>query len=270
MTLEYRKFEMRAYVQQSMPGDPNYMNLEISANSFWERGYEIVRFEYSQLTDGEIDKGLFSHPEDTLLAGGVLTVKEALHRGGYSVPKILDLPESLRKWIGREFWKSTLGDIRELVSQDSSILPVHVKPFEHNKRFKGMVIGEFKDLIRSSALEDDFEVLVQEKVSFVSEWRGYVLRNRIVNVSHYAGDPLVFPDAGKIKEAFADFVDRPISCSMDWGITETGETLLVEVNDGYALGNYGIPGHFYTAMIESRWRELIGLDDNFVGEKLEP
>ena len=59
---------------------------------------------------------------------------------------------------------------------------------------------------------------------------------------------------------------------MDWGVTDTGQTLLVEVNDGFALGNYGFAlgnygtkGYHYTAMIECRWRELMGLSDNGVG-----
>ena len=52
---------------------------------------------------------------------------------------------------------------------------------------------------------------------------------------------------------------------MDWGVTVDGRTLLVEVNDGYALGNYGVRGHQYTAVIECRWRELMGLDDSGVG-----
>lgn len=54
---------------------------------------------------------------------------------------------------------------------------------------------------------------------------------------------------------------------MDWGVTEDGRTLLVEVNDGFALGNYGVRLFEYTAMIEARWRQLMGLSDNGVGEK---
>ena len=48
---------------------------------------------------------------------------------------------------------------------------------------------------------------------------------------------------------------------MDWGVTSQGDTQLVEVNDGFALGNYGLSGGVYTAMIEARWRELMGLRD---------
>jgi hypothetical protein len=61
------------------------------------------------------------------------------------------------------------------------------------------------------------------------------------------------------------FSDKPIAFGMDWGITASGQTLLVEVNDGYALSNYGLDGMPFTAMIEARWRQLMMLSDNGIG-----
>lgn len=52
---------------------------------------------------------------------------------------------------------------------------------------------------------------------------------------------------------------------MDWGITAKGETVLIEVNDAVALGNYGLEGRLHTAMIEARWRQLMSLPDNGIG-----
>ena len=75
-----------------------------------------------------------------------------------------------------------------------------------------------------------------------------------------------FPNAQTMQLALEKFSDCPIGCGMDWGITSSGETLLVEVNDGFSLGNYGVRGYEYTALIEARWRELMGLPDNGVGE----
>ena len=93
-----------------------------------------------------------------------------------------------------------------------------------------------------------------------------ILRNKILNVANYKGDPLRFPDVATVQSAIEAFSERPIAFGMDWGITAAGQTLLVEVNDGYALGNIGLSGMPYTAMIEARWRELMGLPDNGVGD----
>ena len=87
----------------------------------------------------------------------------------------------------------------------------------------------------------------------------------MLNVSHYKGDPMVFPDVTTIKDAIQAFADAPIGYGMDWAVTADGRTILVEVNDGFALGNYGVRGHHYTALIECRWRQLMGLPDNGVG-----
>ena len=117
-----------------------------------------------------------------------------------------------------------------------------------------------------NCLPDDTEVLAQQRIEFISEWRVSVLRNKILNVANYKGAPLRFPDVTTVQAAIEAFTERPIAFAMDWGITAAGQTMLVEVNDGYAMGNYGLSGMPYTAMIEARWRELMGLPDNGVGD----
>jgi hypothetical protein len=135
----------------------------------------------------------------------------------------------------------------------------------HSKLFKGVVVYGLRDLIASASLPDNTPVLAQQKVEFVSEWRVSVLRDKILKVAHYRGNPLLFPDVSSIQSAVESFSDRPIAFGMDWGITASGQTLLVEVNDGYSLSNFGLEGMPFTAMIEARWRELMGLEDNGVG-----
>ncbi len=256
---------MRAYVQQGQKGDPNYLNLEETAYSFWERGYEVMRFEYPELDQGVLDRGLLSFPDETIVSGGVGTILEALERANRPQPEMLDLPDCLKPWIGRDYWTSTLAEVRQKVESKHNTKPTHVKPLFDHKRFKGTVFTEFRDLIPSAAVDGETPVLVQEVVEFVSEWRAYIFRGRIIHVAHYMEDPIIFPDPAKMQAALDAFENCPVACGMDWGITAEGETLLVEVNDGYALGNYGVRGYIYTAMIEARWREIMGLEDNGIG-----
>ncbi|QDT36296.1 hypothetical protein Pan189_06520 [Stratiformator vulcanicus] len=258
---------MRAYIQEGHEGDPNYMSLNRTAHAFWERGYEVVRFNYPQLDEGFLDRGLLKFPDETIVAGGVSTVREALVRAGRPLPPMLDLPDELAPWIGRRWWESTLGEVRALVNNRSDQLPLHIKPFNRHKLFKGGVIREFRDLIASNAIESDVPILVQEYVDFVSEWRASVFRGRIVNVAHYLGDPLRFPDVEVMQAAQDAFDNQPIACGIDWGITSTGQTLIVEVNDSFALGNYGVRDQLHSVMIETRWREMMGLPDNGIGER---
>lgn len=259
---------MNAYVQKGQEGDPNYSNLEQTAYGFWERGYEVLRFRYPELGEGRLDRALLDFPDESIVVGGVGTIREALQRAGRPLPENLDLPDCLRPWIGRNFWPSTLAEVRKRVTEADYKQPLHVKPLRHQKKFKGTVIRAFRDVIPLAAVDGELPVLVQEVVQFVTEWRAYILRGKIIKVAHYLGDPIRFPDQDIMQAALGAFTNSPIAFGMDWGVTDEGHTRLVEVNDGFALGNYGVRQFQYTAMIEARWRELMGLPDHGIGERL--
>ena len=44
---------------------------------------------------------------------------------------------------------------------------------------------------------------------------------------------------------------------IDFGLLSTGETALVEMNDGFALGAYAISARDYTDLLIARWEELM-------------
>jgi hypothetical protein len=58
------------------------------------------------------------------------------------------------------------------------------------------------------------------------------------------------------REAIKAFQSGPRAYSLDFGVLRTGETCLVEVNDAYALGHYGLQSVLYARMIDARWEEL--------------
>lgn len=255
---------MRAYVQQVNQDSTFYLASIEASHWFWERGYEVLPFRFADIQAGQLDDWLIQHPDEMVVRAGVKGVRLLLTRAGRPAPSVLDLPPSLSHWIGRFTWETTLGEVRNQVDSEVSFNPFHIKPLVH-KLFKGTVVYGLRDLIASAGVPNETPVLAQQKIEFISEWRVYVLRNKILNVANYKGDPLRFPDVASIQAAMEAFTERPIAFGMDWGITAGGQTLLVEVNDGYAIGNYGLAGMPYTAMIESRWRELMGLPDNGVG-----
>ena len=48
-----------------------------------------------------------------------------------------------------------------------------------------------------------------------------------------------------------------MACSMDICVTKDGRTLLVEFNDAYSLGAYGLPDIYYAKLISARWSQLL-------------
>jgi len=53
------------------------------------------------------------------------------------------------------------------------------------------------------------------------------------------------------------FTGAPVAYSLDFGVTEDGRTLLVEANDFYFLGCYGLSPLSYALAIADRWKEIV-------------
>ena len=217
---------MRAYVQQVKQDSSFYLASIEASHWFWERGYEVVPFRFQDIHAGLLDEWLLERADETVVRAGVEAIRTLLARAGRPTPPNFDLPDSLSPWICRFTW----------------------------------------EILFAGSSQRTPPVLAQQRIEFVSEWRVSILRDKILNVANYKGNPLLFPDVGMMQSAIEAFTERPIAFGMDWGITASGQTLLVEVNDGYALGNYGLNGMPFTAMIEARWRQLMGLPDNGVGD----
>lgn len=68
-------------------------------------------------------------------------------------------------------------------------------------------------------------------------------------------------DAAVIEAAVAAFTDAPNGYAIDFGVTADGRTLLIEVNDGYSVGAYGLFFTDYAKLLAARWAQLTGQND---------
>ncbi len=191
---------------------------------------------------------------EIVVVGGVGLVCEALRQLDVAPPTI-DYPDALEPFLGRRVWRSTLADLRRHVD---TAPPRFVKPVA-DKRFVGMVVAEFRDLIMTASLPDDEPVYISEVVEFVAERRYFVLDGEICWAGHYAGDPLAQLDHEVVRAALHAWDQAPRAYGLDFGLTVEGRTLLVEVNDAFALGAYGTPPMLYAQLLAARWKELVGL-----------
>ena len=109
--------------------------------------------------------------------------------------------------------------------------------------------------------DQDEPVLCSDPVSFCMEWRAFVRYGRIWDVRPYRGDWHYHYDSNVLDFAVSNYRSAPAGYAMDFGVTEDGRTLLVEVNDGYALGCYGADPIQYAKLLSARWCELVGIHD---------
>jgi hypothetical protein len=193
---------------------------------------------------------------ETLVYAGVPYTVAALTFLEIPVPEVLDYPSSLEGYLGRRILSSTLGALR----QRGSSVPVFIKPRGGTKIFNGFTYtGSIDDQLRLNTFEDDTYIWMSEVVNFVSEYRILVHQGLIFACRHYKGDCTVFPDMDVARSAIHDFINAPVGYALDLGVTDMGKTMLVEVNDAWALGSYGTPPIPYTEMIINRWKQIVGL-----------
>ena len=80
-------------------------------------------------------------------------------------------------------------------------------------------------------------------------WRVFVRYGKILDIRPYKGDWKVHYAPSVIEDAIKAYTTAPNSYGIDFGVTSGGETLLVEVNEGYALGCYGLFPHLYAKFL---------------------
>jgi hypothetical protein len=225
---------------------PDSHNTFAALDGFQQMGVETAPYygfgDIEQLGDLGPEVGLVGFLGDIWAALKVL---------GLPKPKPLDYPEELMGWMGRRVWKATLGQIRR------SVEPTFIKPMDEEKLFTGFIWrGAGMEAVRIAQCDDDVGVWCSEPVEFVSEHRVYIKDDEILGVYRYKGDWSVVPDRLAVTTAVKAFRSSPRALSLDFGITKDGKTLLVEANDGYALGNYGLVAPLYAQLLEARWEEL--------------
>jgi hypothetical protein len=238
---------MIAAIEQ-VQGETRSINDLAAWFGFRELGYELLHYEqgavHTLATDPEI-----------VVVGGIASVWRALTRLGAEIPRLDSIPPPVEPFAGRRLWMSTLGQVRADAERQTE--PVFVKPLPGDlKQFTGRVVRHFRDLIPMAGLPDEMQVQCSEVVEFISEYRNFVHRGELVGSRNYKGDFRVCPDYARVDEAVAAFADAPVAYSLDTGITRDGRTLVVEANDGYSLGFYGLHPVRYARMLQDRWSQM--------------
>ena len=241
----------RVLIQKMDNGDFTSPSNYIAWRGFDERGIPFGFFTHADLREGRV-----ALSPDVMIVGGTGTVRYALEKMGVLMPAIDDLPEPLAFLRGRKIWVSTLGQVQSQSEQLST--PIFIKPLRDRKAFTGRLVGAFRDILATVHLPDDMPVLVSEAVNFIAEWRFFILKSEVIGAGCYKGDSRIFPDSSALDAAIAAWGSAaPSAYAIDLGVTDDRRTLLVEINDGYALGCLGLKPMQYSSFLETRWEELV-------------
>ncbi|MEV6279383.1 ATP-grasp domain-containing protein [Nocardia sp. NPDC051832] len=219
----------------------------------WRRGIPVRYYSLKRVHRRQLPLG-----PDTFIAGDMDAMHGAMRQLGIPVPEPDDYPESLRAFLRRRVWTSTLGEV-ERVLETGSAPAVFVKPAERRKGFTGAVCYSERDIAALGRVSRRQRVWCSEVVRWDAEYRVYVIDGGVVTVDCYAGSaPLDLTVVESAVAAYGRSGTAPSAYGIDFGVLASGATALVEANDGYALGAYAIAADQYTELVLRRWRELLG------------
>lgn len=153
----------------------------------------------------------------------------------------------------RPFETITLGEAR---LRGKSGNHTFIKPFDI-KLFTGFVIDEF-EYSSIKGLPDDTLVMAYEpfKSLLASEWRVYIHNGEIIDSRNYSGSFMISPDYSFVNQIVKE---NNFACAytVDVGILMNGENVVVEYNDMWAIGNYGMPNDLYVRALKDRYFEIV-------------
>ncbi len=194
---------------------------------------------------------------NTPVVGDVALVTAALKICEGAPPAPLDYPLQLTSFLHRPLWRARLADIVQHWMNGNGE-PVFVKPAEAEKKFTGRLINSIDDLRPLTRHAGTTELWCSTQVTWLSEYRAYIVGGKVIHTAHYAGDPDQTINPETVTQAVTTLGEAaPYGYSLDFGLLDSGETALVEGNDGYGLGAYlGVPAPDYARLILGRWCEL--------------
>ena len=206
-----------------------------------------------------VDNREVEYNPEYVLVGTIDDTKAYLSKGGIKIPSPLNIPDSLftSKLLQRKIEIKTLKQFKE-----ETELPIFVKPYSKVKEFySGVISHTWSRSTLFHEVDEDTMVLTSEIVDFVTEYRCFIHKGELVGIKHYSGDFKVFPDIKSIESAIKLYENQPIGFTMDFGVIYSNLglplTVLVECNDGWAIGNYGLDALVYAKLLRDRWFEII-------------
>ncbi|MGN7864625.1 ATP-grasp domain-containing protein [Chryseobacterium sp. 22458] len=212
---------------------------------------------YELFTNKKILRNQLFIDHTTFIAGDHFVFSYIFRKYGLQPPADC-YPKALQHYLKRDIRETTIRNLSN--SFDGNIPYIFVKPKLKTKLFTGFTIESPLDLYRLMEFPGNTELYYSPIVDWKAEYRVFVNNSKIVGIKRYNGDEGYEPDMTVVQNAVHD-LENSEECTkaygIDFGILSTGDTALVEWNDGYALGSYGLDKEVYTDLLLARWSEIM-------------
>jgi hypothetical protein len=221
-------------------------------------GYLNLCYDTKLVSATDIYSNKFNITKDDVFGGHVQICQYIWKQLKVADPCIPNYPEELKEYFGRNIRKMKLKDFRKILQENEEFGKTYfVKPIT-NKLFTGFTCLTENEFNSKTNCSNNIDVYVSNYINFGAEFRAYVYKGKVVDCYRYYGNDWTIQIPAEDIEKMAKLSKiNSIFYSIDVGIdTESEKTLLMEVNDGYALGNYGLAPLDYAKYTSERCLEI--------------
>ena len=235
------------YIQKKDNEDvPHHFDCACAMYGAMDLGLDYILVSFEEVKNGKFD----SLVKNNLFVGSVEFMTEVFNRVGIEQPR---LPIN------------NLRPYEEMKLRDFKYeYPVFIKP-KSIKAFTGFVVDDYSKSMLNT-LDKELDIIIQQVINLDSEWRFYVFRNKIVDIRHYSGRMdinLIGAVNNFNKLDDSTFKNFPETFVMDIGFYNDSDSYtIIEFNDMWAIGNYGIPNDLYVRMLKDRYFDIIKNKNN--------
>ena len=216
-----------------------------------DMGYNIVPYDGDDLEHTLAMRN--PDPNTDICIGSVQGTERFFEACGVPIPGYLGYPGQLKKYMGRNITTIPFSEL-------GKDFPYFVKPAVGVKMFTGDVVSNEKHLeylVMFDKCQPDTMVIKSEVIEFLSEYRVFVSHGKIYDVKHYKGTWKEHVSWNIIENMVSDYTNCPSAYTLDVGRDSNGITRLVEVNDMWAIGSYGMDGREYALLCARRMKEIL-------------
>ena len=230
------------YIQKKDNEDiPHHFDCACAMYGAIDLGLDYILVSFEEVKNGKFDSLI----KNNLFVGSVEFMTEVFNRVGIEQPR---LPIN------------NLRPYEEMKLRDFKYeYPVFIKP-KSIKAFTGFVVDDYSKSMLNT-LDKELDIIIQQVINFNSEWRFYIFRNKIVDIRHYSGRMdinLIGAVNNFNKLDDSTFKNFPETFVMDIGFYNDSDSYtIIEFNDMWAIGNYGVPNDLYVRMLKDRYFDII-------------
>lgn len=251
IVIVYICYMKKVYVEIK-DGFPMNVDVQNAIDGFDYLGYNPNTFTYLDVLTGNLDYKALHSP-----VIGSIDAMTKLFKRIKKLPEPIDFPKEIfinPEIIKRKIKIIPLKDAMEEFKENEN--PVFIKPVQ-TKLFDGIPVTKIHHLNYLRYLENP-DVYVSEMIDIVSEHRAYIYKDEVKYCCSYSGDFRKNPDYTYIEKIMELYKSSPIAYTIDVAVLKDGSTELIEVNDMWAIGSYGLYCMDYAEMLFERYKQIMG------------